>query len=310
MSLPITVSGSLAAAEVAFDARFMRAYQSVTPLHPRVATVATSSNRVQNYPIQSRIAKLRKWEGERQVQNAKAYSYSLTNEKYELTLGIPVEDFEDDQLGVYMATIDDMGEQAKLWPDDLTFAAIRAGESNAGYDGQNFFSTAGHALKSGVTIRNLFASTALTRDNYAAIRETMQSWTGEDGESLRVVPDLLVVPPALEQVGREILMAQYLDNTGGTATKSNVWMGTADLLVVPQLSTAAGGDDASYYLLCTKRAVKPFLFQLRKAPQFAQKTNLSDESVFNEDQLTYGVRARGAAGYGPFWLAAKGKSGA
>jgi len=35
--------------------------------------------------------------------------------------------------------------------------------------------------------------------------------------------------------------------------------------------------------------------------------NATDENVFNDDEIRVGVRARGIAGYGPFWLAAKGK---
>jgi phage major head subunit gpT-like protein len=303
MSLPITLAGSLSAAEIAFDARFMKAYQGVTPLHPRVASVITSTNRVQNYPMQAKIAKLRKWEGERQVRNAKAYSYSITNEKYELTLGIPVEDFEDDQLGVYNATIDDMGEQAKLWPDDLVWAALIAGTTETAYDGVAFFADS-HAL-GGNTIDNNFTATALTHPNYAAVREAMQGYAGEDGESLRVVPDLLVVPPALEMQAREILMAEQIDNAAGTASKSNVYKGTADLIVVPQLAASAGGSDTTWYMMATKRAVKPLIFQQRMAPSFVQKNRPDDDGVFYEDQIVYGVRARGAAGYGPFWLAAR-----
>jgi phage major head subunit gpT-like protein len=309
MALPITLNGSLAAAEVAFDTRFRQAYAKVAPNSGRIATVIPSNKRTQNYPIQAKIAKLRKWEGERQVQNAKAYSYALSNEKYELTLGIPVEDFEDDELGIYMATVDDMGEQAALWPDDLTWAAVRAGETELCYDGKAFFAN-NHALKSGKTIDNLFATTPLTHANFAAVRQTMMEWVGEDGESLRVQPDLLVVPPALETMGTEILQADIIDNAAGNASKSNVQKGKADLLVVPQLAGAAGGDDTGWYLFATARAVKPLVFQRRIAPQFAQKTAPNDEGVFYQDQIVYGVRARGAAGYGPFWLAAKGKNGA
>jgi phage major head subunit gpT-like protein len=302
-SEPITIAGDVSAAYVAFDLRFKQAYADNQATYQRVATRIPSNTRSQNYPIQARIAKLRRWQGERQVQHAKAYGYELTNEKFELTLGIPVEDFEDDQLGVYNATIDDMGRAARLWPDDLVYAAILAGESEAGYDDLAFFSDS-HSL-GGNTIDNLFASTGLTHDNYAAVREAMQTWVGEDGQSLGVVPNILMVPPALEMQGRQVLMADTLPSTAGTASQSNVMKGTAELIVVPQLSTAAGGNDLHWYMLCANRAVKPFIFQERKAPTFVQKTQMDDETVFWEDEITYGVRARGAAGYGPFWLAAK-----
>ena len=64
----------------------------------------------------------------------------------------------------------------------------------------------------------------------------MMSVKNADGRPLGIKPTLLVVPPSLESSAREILQAQFIigDPTIGGA-KSNVWQGTADLLVVPEL---------------------------------------------------------------------------
>lgn len=303
----ITLAGSIAAAETSFDMRFRSAFQGVTPLYQQVATRVTSRTQVQNFPVTASMPKLRKWEGERQVNNAKAYSYTLTNEKYESTLGIPLEDWEDDLIEVYQPTVDDMGQQAALWPDDLVFAALKAGETENSYDGVPFFSNS-HSL-GGRTLDNLFASTALTHANYGTVREAMGEYVNESGDSLRVVPNLLVVPPALEQQALEIVKAQYVPEVFGSntaaATKTNVWANSAQVLVVPQLASAAGGSDTSWYLLATGRPVKPLIFQERIPPQFARKTQLDDDSVFWDDKVYFGIRARGTAGFGPFWLAAK-----
>jgi hypothetical protein len=47
----------------------------------------------------------------------------------------------------------------------------------------------------------------------------------------------MVVPPSLEAQAREILQAQFIigDPTSG-GSKTNIWQGTADLLVVPELA--------------------------------------------------------------------------
>lgn len=71
---------------------------------------------------------------------------------------------------------------------------------------------------------------ALTPANYAAARGAIMSFTGDGGRPLGLVPDLLVVPPALEGAARQILEAEYL-----SATESNVWRGSAQLLVTPWL---------------------------------------------------------------------------
>lgn len=77
----------------------------------------------------------------------------------------------------------------------------------------------------------------LNASNYAAARAAMMSFTNAEGAPLGIRPNLLAVPPALESKAREILNAQFIigdPDTGGS--KSNIWQGTADLLVVPELA--------------------------------------------------------------------------
>jgi len=60
--------------------------------------------------------------------------------------------------------------------------------------------------------------------------------TNSEGMPLGIRPTLLIVPPALEGKAREILHAQFIigsDTAGGS--KSNIWQGSANLLVVPEL---------------------------------------------------------------------------
>jgi len=73
--------------------------------------------------------------------------------------------------------------------------------------------------------------------NYAAARTAMMSLKNADGRPLRVKPDLLVVPPSLEAIAREILEARYVlaDEAAG-GMKNNVWKGSARLLVAPELA--------------------------------------------------------------------------
>jgi phage major head subunit gpT-like protein len=69
--------------------------------------------------------------------------------------------------------------------------------------------------------------TASYRTAYAAI----ESMKGDGGRPLGLKPNLLVVPPSLREFGLEILNAER-DASGAT----NVWRGTAELLVVPWLA--------------------------------------------------------------------------
>ncbi|MCM3419050.1 Mu-like prophage major head subunit gpT family protein [Sphingopyxis alaskensis] len=72
---------------------------------------------------------------------------------------------------------------------------------------------------------------ALDAAAYAAARAAMQGMKGDYGRPLGLKPTLLVVPPALEAAGLEILNAER--DAGGA---TNVWKGTAKLVVVPWLA--------------------------------------------------------------------------
>lgn len=71
----------------------------------------------------------------------------------------------------------------------------------------------------------------LTADNYAAARAAMFSLKKENGESLSVTPNLLVVPPSLEGAARKLLKNEF--NAAGA---TNEWFQTAEPLVVPELA--------------------------------------------------------------------------
>lgn len=71
----------------------------------------------------------------------------------------------------------------------------------------------------------------LNNANYSIARAAIQNAKGDYGRPLGLIPDLLVVPPALESAGRQLLNSEY-----GTGGITNEWKGTAELLVVPWLA--------------------------------------------------------------------------
>ena len=87
-------------------------------------------------------------------------------------------------------------------------------------------------------------------------------------------------------------------NAAGT---TNVLKGSAEVLVVPELVA----DATTWYLLDVSRAIKPFVFQTRRAINFVQKTSPNDDEMFFNNQIVYGVDGRMNAGVSLWWLAAK-----
>lgn len=71
----------------------------------------------------------------------------------------------------------------------------------------------------------------LNAAGYKAAYGAIEGMKGDGGRPLGLKPNLLVVPPTLREQGLELLNAER-DASGAT----NVWRGTAELLVVPWLA--------------------------------------------------------------------------
>jgi phage major head subunit gpT-like protein len=295
--------------------RYQQAYLKTPIFWDKLASEVPSGTRENHYGWLARIPRLRKWIGERQVNNLAARGAVIENEVFEDTVGIKRPDVEDDQFGLFNMSVELLGQQAKLWPELQLLDIMQNGHGTASkytcFDGQPFFS-ASHPVNpddSGASTYSNYSSSgmALTSANYLAVRNIMMAYKGEDGNPLGIVPNLLVVPPQLGGQARQILNAEFTapavatGQNAASVQQSNVLKGSADWIESPYLS----GQATTWYLLCTQFPIKPFIWQLRKAPQFVSRINPNDENVWKLNEFQYGVDARGAAGFSLPFLAYK-----
>lgn len=66
------------------------------------------------------------------------------------------------------------------------------------------------------------------------------------------------------------------------------------------VSNMVAGANPPWFLLDTRRALKPFLWQERTVAELQTMNDMTDESVFMRGEYRYGIRQRGNAGFG-FW---------
>jgi phage major head subunit gpT-like protein len=306
------IPANLQAAFLEFNLRFNQAMTFAPIWWDKLAYEQPSVGESVTYSLLDKIARLRKWlAGQpRAIQNASLRSYSLVNDDYELTEEIDRNKFDDDLYGNFAQLFTQMGEQAARWPDDMLATALQAGAAAGSlcYDGQPFFSTS-HPQNidaPATTYSNLNASgLALTAANYNTQRAAMMSYNGADGKPLGIIPNLLIVPPQLEQAGKQILNTDWIaPGTGfgavaANAPSQNTLRGSADLLMVPQLAN----EPTVWYLAMVTSSIKPLVFQKRKAPVFQMFTNPTDPEVWKNRKYMFGTDARGAVGYtAPFLI--------
>ena len=132
--------------------------------------------------------------------------------------------------------------------------------------------------------------TAIEDDQYGVYTPLMQ----EMGRAVEVHPDQLVF--GLLKDGRTALC---YDGQPFFSTGHKVLNDKGKEVAMSNVSDDAGSGP-SWYVLETRRALKPLIFQNRKNPNFVSLTGETDEGVFNRAQYVYGVDARRNAGFG-FW---------
>ncbi|MCO4053408.1 MAG: hypothetical protein HEQ16_05035 [Bosea sp.] len=208
-----------------YRANFQTGLAGVAPMWDRIATLVTSTTSEELYPWLSQIPGMRKWIGERQINNVKADAYRLVNEKWEDTVSVEGSKIADDRYGIYAPLMTMLGDAAARQPDELVFKTIGNGFSTNCFDGQFFFDT-DHPV---------------------------------------------------------------IDANGVTQSVSNM--------------QAGGGTP--WYLLDTRKAIKPLIFQERQKPRFNALDNPDDQNVFMRDEFIYGADSRNTAGFG-FWQTAFG----
>lgn len=280
----IVNQGTLQGMYTGFKTLFNKAFDGIEPQWGKIATQVPSSNKSETYGWLGALPQMREWIGSRQIKSLEAAGYTITNKTYEATVGVPREDIEDDNLGVYAPAIQGLGISAATMPDKLVFGLLKDGFTQICYDGKPFFAI---DHKSGKKTYSNKGTVALTPETYAAARAKMMSLTDEEGRPLGIVPDLLVVPPALESMARKILNADQIDGT------SNTFKGSATLLASPYLA----GADTAWYVLCTGNIVKPIVYQLRRKPALVAQTKPEDDSVFMHNSYIYGADMRCNVGY-------------
>ena len=234
---------------------------------------------------------LREWIGPRVSLALSEHEYILANLPFEGTIKIPRDKILDDNLGIYSAAImPQLGEAVAKHPDRLL--TTRINDNPVGFDGVALFSGSHPTYDAAGTTFDNDYGLALTAENIDIVWADMASRTGEDGEPLGIDGRLLVVPPALKRVAREIAKSTNrvvtVTEAGANvaaATVDNVMAGEYDVLVVPRFAA----NPTRWFLFDVSRPIKPFVRQVRSNPILRAFDSGAERESFDNNEFTYGV---------------------
>jgi len=283
--------------EAGLRAVFFEAYEAAPGDWERIATVVPSEHDTEKYAWLGSVPKMREFKDERVPAGLLPHDYSIKNRTWEASIAVERAALEDDQYGQIKLRVQELAQEAKRHQDELVFSLLKDGFTSLCYDGQYFFDT-DHAEGDSGTQSNRGTS-ALSASSLQAAFTAMMKFKDDKGKPMGIIPDALVVPPDLKWTAMELLESVYAPDTaaGKTEMRKNVLSGALDMIVSPYLS-----DSNDWLLLCTKRVVKPIIFQSRVPVEFAA-LEANSENGFMRDEYVYGVRARYNVGYGLWQLA-------
>lgn len=270
---------------VTFNAYLQRGLGGSWQEWKKFCTEINSGSAIEKYPMTILKGAMREWVGPRVINAVEGKTLDVTNRDYEHTEGVSRNDIEDDNIGFYSSIFTEMGISAgNLWPE-LVVQALAA--NGAWADGTAFFSA---SRKIGKARINNVVSGALSVSTYETARAQMMGFHKADGTALGLVPDVLMVGPALEGTARRILKAEMVAEEG-TAV-SNIHKDECEVLLNPYLT----GDNANkWFLMNTSRGIKPVVVQKRKVGTLQRWDKDSDFCVKDHNRNEYGLHYRGAA---------------
>lgn len=290
-----TISALFTNFRVIYQDAFM-AYEARVP-YERYATVVPSNTLTESYNWFGTVPKMQEWTDTARFVGLSDFTYEITNKHYQAGIEVDRDTLADDRYNVIKPRVQQLAQEAARWPSELVLTTLVA--NGLAYDGQNFFDT-DHG-ESGTSQVNTQTGTGTTlaqvRADFITARTAMMRITDDQGRPMGVMPDLVIIPPDLQDVFEQLVAT---NSPGGSTTLAltNTLSKAVDILVDPNLA-----DTNNWFLLHTRGPIKPMIFQMREAPEFLSQDSMTDENAFNRRFFRYSVHMRGNSGFGPWQLA-------
>jgi phage major head subunit gpT-like protein len=275
----------------------------------RTGTLVNSSSEIENYNWLGATPQLQKWEGEALAKQLNDYSYTLTNEEYESTLGFRKADIRRDKVGQIRSRLMDQGMKLGDHWNKLAATLLLNGEATtngAAYDGQAFFDTdhdesgsnqTNDLTATEVPSANVSTTTAPTATEAAGIIfETIghaMTLTDDQGDPINSTSRNWVVVVGTSRLWAGYSQAVGLESLTSGATNPVMGLRSEGFSVSVILEPRLSASTTKAYFLNTDGMVKPLLLQ-EEVPIDIQE---DDPGPRSKDIYTIASATR-AAGYG------------
>lgn len=293
-----------------FRAIFQADFAAASALQnwPQLAMRVNSSGKIESYNWFGTPPKMQDVSHDGVVlQGLTKYNFTIENGLYKAALEVERTALEDDKLGLITPRLRQLGPEAARHPGELIFDLFASNPT--AYDGTAFFANSRTDGDSG-TIDNIIAGTGTSvaqfQADLASARTQMLRFKDDRGRIMNLRPNVLVIPPELNQVAFQALnfdLGAGKQDAVAPASADGMWSKNGYTVIEnPQLT-----DANDWYALAvgSGEAEKPFVFQDRISPQLEGITSPTTETGVLLDKFIYTVRGRYAVGVAEFRRAVK-----
>jgi phage major head subunit gpT-like protein len=187
---------------------------------------------------------------------------TVTPLDWDITVGISHNAVRDDQTGTLDRKVRNAGANFQRHIAQQAFKALNDGDgTNFGlcYDGLSFFNDS-HVDKGAeyATVQDNKYALPLSIDNFETVRVAASVFRDDQGEFINYNFNTLIVPPALERIGRNIVGNPQAYDTANR--EINPYAGVTNLIVHPNL------DSTAWILTAGGQPTKPIIIAIREQP--------------------------------------------
>jgi len=269
---------------------------------------------IQNYAWLGRGAVMKEFKDEVEEQSLREDSYIIQDKTYKANLAVDRRTIEDDQYGQIMMEARKLATEPTRHWNQLAFTGLTTGFTGLCYDGFSFFNAVHQEGASGV--QSNLTGQSLSDAALQQAEATMMGYVDDKGIPLEIMPNTLVVGPALKRkaedlVGSAVIVSRVGDGVAGPGATSssdfnNYFQGKFAIVVNPYIS---GAGAYNWFLLDTSRGVKPIVIQSRQDVPITLETDMDQPSAKIKERYNITARGRYAQAYG-LWQTAYGSSAA
>jgi len=268
-----------------------------------LATEVSANNGSRIYGFLGSVPGVKEWIGSKTYKQLKEYNYVVRNKEWYNAVTMRKNELRRSGLIDIPMMLEGLVREHANNKLEMIIGALNDGTSGTAYDNIAFFSNA-----SGVRVNdNLLGGAGVTLANLktdiTAARVAMASFVNDNGKLMRVVPNTIVCPVALETSFLEIKNSTA-DASGDNSGVANVVGGYIDNVIADPLLDATDVND--WYYLATKSALKPVVIQTEAMNEGDEFETVLDETQWASDGiLGYSVESASNVGYGLPSLAVK-----